>query len=166
MKLVNTVYRGVLKRLPENFEFRSREKLPRMKISKNNGVTLLVFNGLKFRIMGKLMRKDVMQLLPIETISLQTRTYTHKLCKSINLHHFNPPSQYEYLYEPELFNSFLLKLPRGGAINLFASGKVVLLGKLNLYTWRKHLRILQQHINCTTVSNKNCINAESSMKQV
>lgn len=147
MKLVNTVFKGTLRRMPENFEFRLREKLPRMMVSKSNGVTLLIFNNLKFRIMGKITYKQARQLLPIAKIYLQTRTYTHELPKSINLYHFSPPAEYKFLYEPELFNSFLLRIPGGGAMNLFASGKVVLMGKLKPNQWCKHLRILSTHIN-------------------
>lgn len=147
LKCVNVVFKGTLLSFPSDMQFQFRKKLPEMWIFKGNKFTLLVFKSLKFRIMGRDIREEfVRNILPIKTLILQTRTHIYTLGHSVNLHNFSHiPTCYKVLYEPEIFNSRLLKIRGGGgAINIFASGKIVLLGNLDVSEWTKHLEILKK----------------------
>ena len=93
----------------------------------------LVFPSGKCRIMGlrrAITRMDL-SLLPfqVKNVELQSLTLVHDLKRSINLRNLaeNLPTQ-SYIYEPELFCA--LRLIKFGklCVNVFSSGKVVILG--------------------------------------
>jgi len=153
MQLVNTVLRGQLD--PQLFPFSPTEhilrwgdivftkrmKIPTMYTGKIPGVgTVLLFSSHKWRAMGKNMSECwVRENLPIlGLVHVQTRTWTFQLGYTLHLAkihhsisgkvHCHESCIQESVYEPELFGSRLIRIKQGGAINVFASGKLILLG--------------------------------------
>lgn len=108
-----------------------------------DGFTLLLFNSGQLRIMGKLTLNHAQEFLNsihniytcIETpLNCTTQTFVFQIDKTlvpINLHNlsnrFGENCNFSFL--PELFPAFSIKLWKPVHVNLFSTGKVVVLGK-------------------------------------
>lgn len=98
---------------------------PTMKLYKINNCTMLLFANGKSRIMGKPTSiNDFIEnnSFLISNLKLVTMTVTYTLPYKVNLHKISKPFSYEF----ELFNAAYIKLPEH--VNIFASGKIVILG--------------------------------------
>lgn len=101
--------------------------------------TMLLFNSGAFRIMGRNFDARIVidyfssQLKCVETIEccLQSETYVFNLGKSINLYLFNLnfTDRQHILYEAELFPAIRITYWDNVCVNVFSSGKVIILGK-------------------------------------
>src|SRR5713101_2842653 len=154
MTCVNQVFRGTFS-LPANMKFHEiiqpvshpgiinhyHSSRPHMHSLKWKGKwTLLLFSSGKFRIMGPIMNVDavidfILGLLPrrtslSESPVLRTETFTFSIGRSINLYLFKKSNQADRLiqYEPELFSALRLLYWSPINVNVFHTGKIVVMG--------------------------------------
>ena len=100
--------------------------------------TLLLFPSGRFRIMGKAnfdpvnivvyLTKCIPHSKVICEPQLQSDTFILTFRKQINLYYYSQHSQYTE-YEPEIFPSLRLNLWRPIMVNIFSSGKAVVMGR-------------------------------------
>ena len=148
MQIVNTVYRGKLKKpinLDKICKENSRhaklyEKRPRLlKIAFNNDKTAIIFESGAYRVMGKycdefgailmmyrILGEDAYTLIPKYNPTLQTITLTDKLPYEVNL--YNLSSQIASTYDFELFPALKVTEFKPMCVNIFASGSIVITG--------------------------------------
>lgn len=173
LKCVNRVYHGHLRPMIGNIMLQEeasyftqpnvkRRRCPMRHIYKRvypkRGTLLLFPRSMKFRAMGSKMNRRwlLRHLLDgdcIREIHLQTATWVGRLFNpgEINVWKDSSFVGYKTMCEPELFPcSRLITIPGGGGkVNLFASGKVVCLGKRFTSRWSVYiiLRNLKKYIN-------------------
>jgi TATA-box binding protein (TBP) (component of TFIID and TFIIIB) len=130
--ITNINYRGQLVdgevtkiSFPENM------KSPVQRVFNTTIGTMIVFRSGKFRLMGvKSENVDFYQLplLP-EWVTLQSATATGELGRSVNLYHLATALTYKRCrYDPELFPAARLVDFNPICINIFSSGKIVMMG--------------------------------------
>ena len=122
----------------------------------HSGLTILIFSSLKCRSMGlpdctndlneiAEKHKEILRSfcktfpwpLELTNISMSTSTVTHQILFPVSLH-----AGY-FLYEPELFSAAKLRVVNESAhVNVFANGKVILLGIKS----QEHAETLLHHL--------------------
>ena len=140
MKLVNIIYKGQVVEDVRHLPFRAHS--PRMYVVKHNDFKIIIFPNRKCRLMGCKKPITTLDNLPYQiTINkIQTITVTFDMNKSIDL--YDLANNTNCRYEPELFPALRLLDYNPLCVNVFASGKVVILGI-------KHLNY-NKHVNCIT----------------
>ena len=126
MTLVNINYKGQVVEDVSQLPF--RQQSPRMFVVRHNDFKLIIFPNRKCRLMGCKKPINTMDNLPykITIKSIQSITVTFKVDKSINLYRLS--SKVNCRYEPELFPALRLLDYNPLCVNVFTSGKVVVLG--------------------------------------
>ena len=134
----------------QKLDFPQFQAPPRQLIFNIDGsCTLLVFPTGKCRLMGvKSPLHDITHLpVKIDKLTIQSMTLVHSLDNDINLLRLAknlPPN--ERLYEPELFPAVRLLKYNPMCVNVFGSGKVVILGLKNI-AYQEFLNDVIMYIN-------------------
>ena len=99
---------------------------PRMYVKKEDNYTIIMFSNGKGRIMGKnATLENIQKQFPdVDHCHLQSETYVHDLGKQVDLEKITTG-----IYEPELFAARTIHYNDGILINMFHTGKVMLMGK-------------------------------------
>ena len=105
---------------------------PSQVVDKSGKYTIIFFQSGSCRIMGckKLIEMKHLQY-DIQNIQLQSMTVVVNLKQVINL--YTLARSVKCMYEPELFPALRLTKYNPTCVNIFASGKVVILGLKSLY---------------------------------
>ena len=156
MKIVNINYKGYVPNADKILPFQQFVKLqpPQMLKFKSPKGVLIVFRSGKCRLMGCkesiISTKDLFDF-PIILSKIQSATVTMQMGFPLNLYKIaNSMGLKNCVYEPELFPA--LRITKGLlplCVNVFASGKIVILGLKHLDIERvcKHVRVvLTNHI--------------------
>lgn len=155
MKIVNINYKGLVIKPDVNIDYEMlRKKQPPQMLSykSKDGETLLVFASGKCRIMG--CKKHISSTMnkfpiPIRITQIQSVTATLDLGYTVNL--YNLAKQIgtkRCLFEPEIFPA--LRITREFdplCVNVFASGKVVIMGLKTLSIIKTCLKV-KHFIDC------------------
>jgi TATA-box binding protein (TBP) (component of TFIID and TFIIIB) len=113
---------------------------PKMLLFRKDGITMLIFNNFKVRLMGsgdchekvfKLLLEKISEASQSMPIILTSHTLVHHFDYKINLHKLNSK---KFMNCMELFPSVFYKHNSNIHTNIFASGKVVLTGVTDLFT--------------------------------
>ena len=125
--IVNINYSGELLESTSQFLFSVWK--PKQFVQKCDGYTIVIFKTGKCRIMGCKTRL-LQSTLPfkINNIKIQSITVTKDLGKSVNLYKMAIKLGSEAMYEPELFPALRLLKFNPLCVNIFSSGKIVILG--------------------------------------
>jgi len=100
---------------------------PQQCIKRYEEYTIVIFKSGKCRIMG--CKSEPQNLtFPIHNIELQSITVTLDMCQSINLFKLSKILKNDCIYEPELFTALRVTRYNPLCVNVFATGKVVILG--------------------------------------
>ena len=155
MKIVNINYRGYVPNVDKVLTLEHLAKLqpPQMIKLKNEKGTLVVFKSGKCRLMGckePITSTKNLFPFPIVLTKMQSATVSMDVGTSLNLYKIaKSMGSRKCIYEPELFPALRITkelLPL--CVNVFASGKVIILGikHLNIVNVCKHVRgILNEH---------------------
>ena len=136
MKIVNINYKGFVIKPEDNIDYGElcKKQSPQsLTYKSNDGETLLVFASGKCRVMGckkHISHPTNMFPIPIQITHIQSVTATLDLGYTLNLYALAKQiGMKRCIFEPEIFPA--LRLTRDFAplcVNVFASGKVVILG--------------------------------------
>ena len=127
MEIVNTNYicksNEVLQQILSNLVPCKNKRTPHMYKIKNTNGTLLVFKSGKIRYMGR-----GIPPFGIEIVRLMSMTTTSSLNQKLNLYQLSRKYSSISIYEPELFPAlrFINFNPR--CVNVFSSGKIIMMG--------------------------------------
>lgn len=124
--LANINYRGMVSSV-KGMQFPSGK--PKQIVDKTGKYTIVIFQSGKCRIMGckkPIVKKDLQY--KIRDIQLQSITVTLNLDCSINLYKLAKKLEIQCMFEPELFPALRYLKYNPLCVNIFASGKVVVLG--------------------------------------
>ena len=100
---------------------------PHQKIIDFNGGKLLVFPSGKCRLMG--LKKPIRKNVHINDLKIQSVTIVSHLGREVNLINLsNTMPLNERVFEPELFPALRLTMFNPLCVNVFSSGKIVILG--------------------------------------
>lgn len=100
---------------------------PQMLIYKSKTYKIIIFKNAKCRIMGRHIPVNNLPL-PITIEDVQTMSATHDLGKSLNLIHVASKLPHATQFEPEIFPAIRFIIFKPTCVNVFASGKVTMLG--------------------------------------
>jgi len=125
--IVNINYSAVLAENTSKFEFRSIK--PKQYVEKCKDFTMIIFKNRKCRIMG-CKKPLLISSIPykITNLVMQSITLTENLGHVVNLSKIASKLKCNALYEPELFPALRVTLFNPMCVNLFASGKLVIMG--------------------------------------
>ena len=125
--ITNINYRG--KFLESTSQFKFKDGKPRQYVHKCDQGTIVVFQSGKCRIMGCKQELDFSRLpFKIENLGIQSLSLTINLFMKINLHKISLLMGQQCSYEPELFPALRYLKYNPLCVNVFASGKIVVLG--------------------------------------
>ena len=161
--ITNINYRGhVLVKDSEFYKITFRSTPPYMfSYNCNDKFKLIVFRSGKCRIMGckepfRHTSDDVSNLpLKIQITHMMSATATFSLATSANLKKlgdFCYRSKQKYMYDPEIFPALRLSQFNPLCVNIFSSGKCVILGLKTLH-FHKYVRKVKQLINASGSSS-------------
>ena len=147
MEIVNINYKGKITCKLNDLKFPKQQPSPQQLVYNCvNGEKLLVFTSGKCRLMGcKTPICSTVDLpIPVILTNILSITLVMKLDESINLINLANKLGKKCIYEPELFPAIRLTAFNPLCVNVFASGKIVILGvkTLNyskLYNSIKHV---------------------------
>ena len=126
--IVNINYSGQLCGSTKHLKFRKFK--PIQFIEKCDDYTIIIFKSGKCRIMG--CKKKLCYLKPlrfkIENIKVQSVTVVEKLNQILNLHKLSVMLDCDAMYEPELFPALRFLKFNPMCVNIFSTGKVIILG--------------------------------------
>jgi len=126
--LANINYKGVVK-VQKDFDFNYGR--PRQCVKKCGTYTIVIFQTGRCRVMGCKKPLDESTLpFPIKNLTIQSVTVTSDLKRIIDL--YKLASKMKSMYEPELFPALRCLDYCPLCVNVFSSGKVVILGIRNL----------------------------------
>jgi TATA-box binding protein (TBP) (component of TFIID and TFIIIB) len=132
MEIVNINYKGKIACKISTLNFSKQRSSPQQLVYNcANGEKLLVFTSGKCRLMGcKTPICSTSDLpIPVMLTNISSITLVMKLDKSINLINLaNKLGSKKCTYEPELFPAVRLTAFNPLCVNVFASGKIVILG--------------------------------------
>jgi len=140
--IVNINYSGFLLENTSKFEFRSNK--PKQYVEKCKNYTIIIFGNGKCRIMG--CKKPILSSsLPykITNLVIQSITLTENIGQSVNLFEIALKLKEKAMYEPELFPALRVIFFNPMCVNLFASGKIVIMGIKSL----EYTHITNQIVN-------------------
>jgi len=125
--IVNINYSGVINESINHLKFNSWK--PKQYVHKYIDYTIVIFQTKKCRIMG-CKKPLVYDSLPykIDNIKLQSLTITSNVGQTVNLYKISMKLGMQVSYEPELFPALRLLKFNPLCVNLFSSGKIVILG--------------------------------------
>ena len=162
-RLVNVNYRGVITKGLKYLKFRF--SAPHMATIKTNlgevgKVTVVAFKSRKCRIMGcktslkahsiRIKIDDSLHYLKISVLSIMSATATFNLEKPMTLRHLGDScfaKGLRFVYEPEIFPALRLTCFNPMCVNVFGSGRCVVLGIRNLNTIEKIIQSIKDFIN-------------------
>ena len=136
--LANINYRGILDlKYIKNMEFPYTK--PQQIVDRRGKHIILIFKTGKCRIMGckKPIRMQDLQY-NIKNIQIQSITVTANVGQKIHLLKLECQLQHQCMYEPELFPALRFLKYNPLCVNIFSSGKVVILG---LPTLKYHQKV-------------------------
>ena len=144
MTLVNIIYKGQVLEDVSHLPFRQHS--PRMYVVKCNDFKIIIFPNRKCRLMGCKKPITTLNNLPykIAIKNIQLITVTFDMGMSINLYHL--ASKVNCRYDPELFPALRLLDYNPLCVNVFASGKVVILGIKHL-NCNKHVHSITEYLH-------------------
>lgn len=124
--LANINYRGTLKNV-KGMQFPPGK--PKQIVDKTGKYTIVIFQSGKCRIMGckSPIQKKHLQY-KIKNIKLQSITVTDDIGEKVNLYKLACKLGKQSMFEPELFPALRYLKYNPLCVNVFASGKVVILG--------------------------------------
>lgn len=122
--LSNINYRGQILDSIKHLKFTYK---PAQCVQKYKDYTLVIFRSGQCRIMGC---KKPLTTVPynIDSIQIQSITVTVNLGKKLNLYTLAAKLNNQCVYEPELFCALRFTKYNPMCVNIFSSGKVVILG--------------------------------------
>jgi TATA-box binding protein (TBP) (component of TFIID and TFIIIB) len=132
MSIVNINYRGRITCKIDDLQFPETNVPPKQLVIKcDNGEKLLVFTSGKCRLMG--CKSPVHSVshypIPIVLTNIVSATAVMNMEKSIDIRRMaNDLGNSQCSYEPELFPALRLRKFNPLCVNVFASGKIVILG--------------------------------------
>ena len=102
---------------------------PKQYIHKCKDYTIIIFKSGKCRIMG-CKTELLISTLPfkINNIKIQSLTISESLGETVNLYKLAVKLDRDAMYEPELFPALRLLKFNPLCVNIFASGKIIILG--------------------------------------
>ena len=135
--LANINYRGIIdQKYIKNMEFPYTK--PQQIVDRRGKHIILIFKTGKCRIMGcnKPIRMQDLQY-NIKNIQIQSITVTMNVGQKIHLLKLESQLQQQCMYEPELFPALRFLKYNPLCVNIFSSGKVVILGLPSLQYHQK-----------------------------
>ena len=139
----NINYKGDTK-VEKDFEFIMKK--PRQCVKKCKDYSIIIFQSGKCRIMG--CKKPLIEsTLPfkITNIRLQSITVTANLNRTVNLYRL--AERMKSMFEPELFPALRCLDFNPLCVNVFASGKVVILG-IRTFDYKENVNNILLNISC------------------
>lgn len=140
MKIVNINYRGKVTCPLSQLKFKKSMKSPQMlKFNVGDKMKLLVFRSGKCRLMGckEAITRPIKCEVPYMLTSLMSITITFDVGQKVNLYKLaRHLGSKKCMFEPELFPAARLLMYNPTCVNVFYSGKVVVLG-LKTFTYNK-----------------------------
>jgi hypothetical protein len=124
--LVNINYFGKFNSSVNHLPFNSWK--PRQYVEKNSSYTLIVFPNGKCRFMGCKEPLLCSPMKEVEILGIASITVVVKLSDIVNLQKLSRILENDCMYEPELFPALRYIKYNPMCVNIFASGKVVILG--------------------------------------
>ena len=166
IKLCSINYRGRVV-VSSSTELQFRKETPIQATYRTSEFTIVVFKNHKCRIMGakKPITQSQLNKLPFKIMldCLQSCAFTINFGSIINLHNLhNALGSQKALYEPEIFPALRLIAFKPLCINIFSSGKCVILGykstkledklvqQIHSLIWGKSVECVEQRLTSTT----------------
>lgn len=123
----NINYRGKFQESVDQFKFNCGK--PRQYVVKCPNCTLVIFQTGNCRIMGCKTEINFKKLpYKIQNLGIQSVTVTDNLHRSVHLYKLKEKLGIEAMFEPELFPGLRYEKYNPLCVNVFASGKIVILG--------------------------------------
>ena len=144
MTLVNIIYIGQVLEDVSHLSF--RQQSPCMFVAKHDDFKIIIFLNRKCCLMGCKKPINTLDNLPykIAIKKIQSITVTFDMGVPINLYHL--ASKVICRFDPELFPALRLLDYNPLCVNVFASGKVVILGIKHLQ-YNKHVHSITDYLN-------------------
>ena len=125
--IVNINYSGLCLEKMNTLKFNDWK--PNQYVQKCKDYTLVIFKSGKCRIMGCKTRLVTSSLpLKITNIKIQSLTVSKNFGRTINLYELSVKLNHDAMYEPELFPALRLLKFNPLCVNIFSSGKIIILG--------------------------------------
>ena len=149
MTVCNINYQARLLENTDHLPFRPHP--PQMHVCKCKDCTIIIFKSGKCRIMGCRQPLQRLDNLPfkLQIIGILSVTVKFDMPTSVSLYHLGRycyKNNLRYLYEPELFPALRLSMFDPLCVNVFASGKCIILGIKHL-CYQKYVRRIRNLIN-------------------
>ena len=157
--LANINYRGHVTECISGLSFNQWK--PRQYVQKCPDFTCIIFPSGKCRIMG--CRKPITTdcgKLPFGIIidRIQSITVTTQLDQTINLYKLAMAT--ECIYEPELFPALRLTSFRPLCVNVFSSGKIVILG-IQTLDYETTVNLIKNHVTVVLLNQINVLSTSN-----
>jgi TATA-box binding protein (TBP) (component of TFIID and TFIIIB) len=154
MKIVNTNFKsrlvGAITSSPSNHhEIFSSSKCGRMQILKWKTFTIILFKSGKVRIMGRYNGAEELPIAIETPPTLMSHSAVHSFGFSIHLFtlaNYCYDNVVSFVYEPEIFPALRMSEFDPTCVNVFASGKVMLLGLKCLRRGQGIVKKLTNHL--------------------